>query len=1033
MRKPAGMERRQAASRTSTVAAAVHPMPVARRLQQRLGNRGTQALAAQVVARSSARGIAPTSSAGTGQLTLSQPGDAHEREAESVADKVMRMATPARGLSANSSVSNTMCASAIHRRCAACDEAQEQAIARDAKAAAIETQVDRHEASAVTPQVTPSVAADIRALQGKGSPLPPSTRAFFEARFEADFREVRVHTDTHAARTSSAINAKAFTVGRDIAFGNGQFSPNSYQGRHLLAHELTHVVQQTGQGPARAIQRAPDAQGPAAPETPLDPAQPYPHEDEIRTRLADIDQRCAILTQEYADAYSRKDVGMPELIALKKRYSAVRRERFIVETIQWNSLGHTIGEQELDGYLAQVGSAASTEQGTLALLSKMVLGNPSGLDIAQYLLARVPDLFPDHVIGLYKDAVRDLQQRSDQYDKTFNARLAAITNAPTDWLVKVFLYMMKHESGLQELASRVNFHVALDPEEPVLLERRESNATGFAIEDLKGRVQDSVRKVHPPEVEEGLGFLYPALEAAYFADLYGGLASQMQLFSIAVESTYQRLNMDSDPDVGADLRRAYSSGIRMAVGPGYVDFHSNDATATGGYTRAHEAMERRLDRWVASLSDLAKIREGFGMYDVWGDMKTALKGMFTLEALKNLLIFFGVIVAIQLIPFGNVIADLILYGLFGAAVIKAIFIFGSYFTAAAGVKNFRELLRASQLLTEAGPAVVDVAVQLATFGIGKAIGRFLKPRGRKFKSAEDLKNDPIVKEMKAEDQAEFNKILGESKGYRAWKERLQAKTRQLLDQNRELERTFAEMDPEVRDLLTLCESPCIPEAATPEQAARLKTLLGKLQVAEGSEAFQYLREYLHSPKNRANLDPVIKELEGLKSKAELQARIEKSIQDSAAAKGLTAVRRPDGKWEVTVEGGGKVTEYSVQPHNKAPGTRAFFNSHHGIQGAWGRARVQGYVYDEAPTILLRNSRMNTPHQIVSALQEARRPRIGETTYAQERAYLRSDMQAAGVPAADAAKILAESDAYFSKLYSKQPPAMREAIFGEWKP
>jgi len=970
---------------------------------------------------------------GAGQLSLSQPGDPHEREAERVADKVMRMAEPAPKLSSISYVSTPMPASFVHRRCGACEEAHAHAIARNAEATAIEPQAQRREASSAALQITPPVSADIGALRGKGSPLPPSARAFFEPRFGANFSEVRVHTDTHAARTSSAINAKAFTVGRDIAFGAGQFSPDSHQGRHLLAHELTHVVQQTGPGPAQAVQRAPDPQAPADPNTPLATAQPYPHEDEIRSRLADIDNRLAVLAIEYADAYSKQDVSMPALIALKKRYSAVRRERFIVETIQWNAAAPTMSEQEVDGYLAQVGSAASTEQGSLALLSKMVLGNPSGLDVAQYLLLSTPDLFPDHVIALYKDAVRDLQNRSNQYDKTFNAQVAAITSAPSDWLVKVFLYMMKHESELQELANRVNFHVALDPEKPVLLERTESNATGFAIEDLKGRVQDSVHKAHPPEVEEGLGFLYPALEAAYFADLYGGLASQMQVFSIAVESTYQRLNIESDPDVGADLRRAYSSGIRVAVGPGYVDFHSNVATAKDGYTRAHEAMERRLDRWVASLSDLSKISEGFGMYDVWEDMKTALKGIFTLQALKNLLIFFGVMVAIQFIPFGNLIADLIIYGLFGAAVVKMIFIFGSYFSAAASAKNFSELLRASQLLEEAGPAVVDVAVQLATFGIGKAIGRFLKSRGRKFKSAEDLKNDPVVKEMKPEDQAEFNKILGESKGYRAWKDRLNAETRRMLDQNPELEKIFAEMDPEVRDLLTLCKSPCIPPSATPPQAARIKALISKLQVAEGSEASQYLREYLHSPKNRANLDPVIKELEGLNSKAELQARIEKSIQDAAAAKGLTAVRLPDGKWEVTLKNGAKVTEYSVQPHNEAPGTDNFFQSHHGIQGAWGRARVKGYVYEEAPTILLRDSRMGTPHRIVSALQKAREAGVGSRTYAQERVLLQNDMKAAGVPAADAAKILSKSDAYFSQLYSKQPPSMRDAIFGDWKP
>jgi hypothetical protein len=92
---------------------------------------------------------------------------------------------------------------------------------------------------------TTSLAVDIHALNGGGSPLPDTTRAFFEPRFGADFSSVRVHTDSRAAQTASYINAKAFTVGQNIAFGPGRYSPHSDQGRHLLAHELTHVVQQS--------------------------------------------------------------------------------------------------------------------------------------------------------------------------------------------------------------------------------------------------------------------------------------------------------------------------------------------------------------------------------------------------------------------------------------------------------------------------------------------------------------------------------------------------------------------------------------------------------------------------------------------------------------------------------------------------------------------------------------------------------------------------------------------------------------------
>ncbi len=102
---------------------------------------------------------------------------------------------------------------------------------------------------------SPDVVGNISALRGTGWPLPKSTRAFFEPRFGRDFTGVRIHTGPRAADTARAVNARAFTLGRDIVFGSGQFAPDTHGGRRLLAHELAHVVQQNQRmGPAK-IQR----------------------------------------------------------------------------------------------------------------------------------------------------------------------------------------------------------------------------------------------------------------------------------------------------------------------------------------------------------------------------------------------------------------------------------------------------------------------------------------------------------------------------------------------------------------------------------------------------------------------------------------------------------------------------------------------------------------------------------------------------------------------------------------------------------
>lgn len=95
-----------------------------------------------------------------------------------------------------------------------------------------------------TPQVGPGLATQIRSLKGGGQPLPPATRGFFEPRFGRDFGQVRVHTGPRASKAARALNARAFTVGQDVVLGAGQYAPETAEGNKLLAHELTHVVQQ---------------------------------------------------------------------------------------------------------------------------------------------------------------------------------------------------------------------------------------------------------------------------------------------------------------------------------------------------------------------------------------------------------------------------------------------------------------------------------------------------------------------------------------------------------------------------------------------------------------------------------------------------------------------------------------------------------------------------------------------------------------------------------------------------------------------
>jgi hypothetical protein len=94
---------------------------------------------------------------------------------------------------------------------------------------------------------------------GGGAPLDPAARKWFEARFGRDFSDVRVHTDEHAAQSARAVNARAFTSGEHITFDAGQYAPHSDRGQRLVAHELTHVVQQRARTPLEGVSEPGDA------------------------------------------------------------------------------------------------------------------------------------------------------------------------------------------------------------------------------------------------------------------------------------------------------------------------------------------------------------------------------------------------------------------------------------------------------------------------------------------------------------------------------------------------------------------------------------------------------------------------------------------------------------------------------------------------------------------------------------------------------------------------------------------------------
>jgi hypothetical protein len=197
-----------------------------RAMHPAVGNQAMLRLLAQRanVARSNEPGASenavPLSGGVQAKLKVGAVNDPLEHEADRVADQVMRMPAP--------EVAPTSAPPRISRKCDACEEEKLQMKEAGPQSAVGEAPGSVHEA-----------------LSSPGQPLDAATRAYFEPRFGQDFSNVRVHTGGTAEQSARGLNAQGYTVGHNIVFGAGRFAPGTHEGQQLLAHELTHVVQQT--------------------------------------------------------------------------------------------------------------------------------------------------------------------------------------------------------------------------------------------------------------------------------------------------------------------------------------------------------------------------------------------------------------------------------------------------------------------------------------------------------------------------------------------------------------------------------------------------------------------------------------------------------------------------------------------------------------------------------------------------------------------------------------------------------------------
>lgn len=178
------------------------------------------------------------------KLAINQPGDQFEQEADRVAEAVVN------GASTQAAETARATSPSLVQRACACGGTCEDCLSRATR----NTPANIPTSARAAPPIVD------HALHSPGQPLADAIRGPMESRFGSDFRDVRIHTDDLAAESARAVNALAYTVGHDVVFDSGQYSPSTSTGLRLLSHELAHVVQQAPPAtlaPASCLQREP--------------------------------------------------------------------------------------------------------------------------------------------------------------------------------------------------------------------------------------------------------------------------------------------------------------------------------------------------------------------------------------------------------------------------------------------------------------------------------------------------------------------------------------------------------------------------------------------------------------------------------------------------------------------------------------------------------------------------------------------------------------------------------------------------------
>jgi len=810
------------------------------------------------------------------KLSISQPDDPEEREADHVADRIMRSHAGPGAVASSCSCSGNE---------EMCDECKQK------KTASISRKAGGNNAAAAGHPVMHQLP------RSTGHPLDKATRSFFEPRFGHDFSQVRVHSGTVAASSARAIQAHAFAAGNDIYFAAGKYSPETDTGRKLLAHELTHVVQKAESGAERLSRQEDGGISDAGTQTAhkddeLDagtgthPADPSSDDGQFNfegVMLSTDSISIVVEIEKYIEEH-----GLDDAISFAAHFESELR------TAEYNQQDRSGVPDENDKEVKR--------------LKKMREVAPT-FRLAMIAVKQKCDEFLVNFDGSAHKVLEGMLTASRERITSERKRygLAEHTTEKTKW--------KKGELGEQYKETTYESTYSMDDNKGTQGLAKAAKALADKAHSVRS-LMDARNKLMPIGTSE---------EGPSDAEMAPYREADEKVRKAVGEYNVLRYNSDKDYPILAafdelDTTGTYYVDRTISTLTGFASRSGNDTAATlynetadklANIDKVADAVAKgdlrvwRLDPVVSlTLQQTAILPDELQKRLVGDKAKESTPGEILDIALGVLAIALGALAAIPT-GGGSLAAGIAVAAGLGSAAL------GGYFAiehlqqyaleAAANGTDFDKARAVSQvepslfwlavdIIGAIGGAGADIHAAAATFKtLSTALKeaaelRQLAQQGEKLVEADAalarLKQEgdkvaPGLGEKLATKIGKEGTVLEKKAAMAAWEDSLNAESRAHLVDNPGMRAVYEDMDQEMRWLCTQCASDCLIDNISHAQVSRIRTVLNRME----TEELERLRIYLHI--NKESIEPAIANLERVADDEGLKALLNRSLTEKA--------------------------------------------------------------------------------------------------------------------------------------------------------